>query len=523
LTALLLASVPFAYAEPDNHQGDQQDRRRADPDRSPTSDNAQVTAGSDERKLTQRDITYAVENEFYHDPVVSLDQIDVSTTDGTVKLSGTVSNLLAKERATRLAETVRGVRSVDNQIIVLPRMPRDASALQERITQALLSDSATESYEINVTAKPGGETVLTGTVDSWAERKLAGDIVAAVSGVTEVSNQLKVSHPLVRRDDEIAADVQGLLRHDAYVDASAVKVSVDNGQVTLSGRVGSAAEKRRAESIAWTVGTKTVDSEALQVDPTMLEDRQARAPTKTSTDQQIAAAVSRSLDLDPTITENTFDVTVSAGIATLRGTVESLGDKRAAIHRALSVTGVRSVRDRMRVRAPNGLPDAEIEQRIVNALAANPFVEGSQIEVGVADGIVDLSGRVDTWFERAVADDLAADVRGVRRIDNDLSVIRRSERAAYDPFVDEWSLYDYDWYDPVPSTLWRRDSAIAREIRDELWWSPFIDQDSVKVSVSNGVATLTGTVDSWSQRRAATENAFEGGAVGVDNRLTVGG
>jgi len=41
------------------------------------------------------------------------------------------------------------------------------------------------------------------------------------------------------------------------------------------------------------------------------------------------------------------------------------------------------------------------------------------------------------------------------------------------------------------------------------------------VKVENGVATLTGTVDSWSEYRAATENAYEGGASSVKNELKI--
>ena len=43
----------------------------------------------------------------------------------------------------------------------------------------------------------------------------------------------------------------------------------------------------------------------------------------------------------------------------------------------------------------------------------------------------------------------------------------------------------------------------------------------VVVSVEDGTATLTGTVDTWYERRSATENAFEGGARAVDNDLRV--
>ena len=45
----------------------------------------------------------------------------------------------------------------------------------------------------------------------------------------------------------------------------------------------------------------------------------------------------------------------------------------------------------------------------------------------------------------------------------------------------------------------------------------------MNVSVTNGVATLRGAVNSWAEYRAATENALEGGAVGVINQLKVSG
>jgi osmotically-inducible protein OsmY len=41
------------------------------------------------------------------------------------------------------------------------------------------------------------------------------------------------------------------------------------------------------------------------------------------------------------------------------------------------------------------------------------------------------------------------------------------------------------------------------------------------VAVDNGVAVLTGTVDTWSERQAAAENARQGGAIMVDNNLKV--
>ena len=48
-----------------------------------------------------------------------------------------------------------------------------------------------------------------------------------------------------------------------------------------------------------------------------------------------------------------------------------------------------------------------------------------------------------------------------------------------------------------------------------------MNDDNLLLDTTDGVATLTGAVDSWNERAAATENAYEGGATWVDNELVV--
>jgi osmotically-inducible protein OsmY len=65
------------------------------------------------------------------------------------------------------------------------------------------------------------------------------------------------------------------------------------------------------------------------------------------------------------------------------------------------------------------------------------------------------------------------------------------------------------------------DTEIRSSVESELWWSPYVDSDRVSVAVTDGVATLTGVVDSLRERRAATRNAVEGGAREVQNHIRV--
>lgn len=218
-------------------------------------------------------------------------------------------------------------------------------------------------------------------------------------------------------------------------------------------------------------------------------------------------------------------MSVDEGVVTLSGAVDNLKAKRAAKLQALSVRRVKEVRDRIRVAESNTGVDARNDQTItegvVSALKADSLVEVDEIDVEVTRGVARLTGEVDSWFERGAADDAAARVRGVREVDNDLIVDNPREQLGYDPYVDIWSIYEYDWYEPETPRILRQDSVIAAEVRSELWWSPFVEEGEIEVSVENGVATLTGRVDSFAERRAAAENAFEGGAAGVINELEV--
>jgi hypothetical protein len=111
-------------------------------------------------------------------------------------------------------------------------------------------------------------------------------------------------------------------------------------------------------------------------------------------------------------------------------------------------------------------------------------------------------------------------VKGTVVVDNNIVVTNSAAPYVYDPAVDEFE-YDYDWNLYESANNLKLDSEIKDDIQSELFWSPFVDSDQVTVAVDDGTATLTGTVDSWSERQSAEENAMEGGADAVINKLTV--
>ncbi|MBL8347100.1 MAG: BON domain-containing protein [Rubrivivax sp.] len=77
----------------------------------------QVAAGA-KTAITDATITAAVKAELARDSELSALSINVDTTEGRVALRGTAPNAIARDRATRLAAAVEGVRKVENQLTV---------------------------------------------------------------------------------------------------------------------------------------------------------------------------------------------------------------------------------------------------------------------------------------------------------------------------------------------------------------------------------------------------------------------
>lgn len=67
----------------------------------------------------------------------------------------------------------------------------------------------------------------------------------------------------------------------------------------------------------------------------------------------------------------------------------------------------------------------------------------------------------------------------------------------------------------------KSDQQIREDIESEYFWSPFVDGSTITVMVDNGMAILSGEVNTWSEHKAAVDNAFDGGATSVKSYLDI--
>jgi osmotically-inducible protein OsmY len=482
---------------------------------------AGVAADAPPEPLDDADITAAIRRELRMDGVADIGAIDVITRDGIVTLAGRVESLLARERAVRVAELVKGVRAVHHRLAVVPRVARDAAALRADIESALREDPVTASHGIAVEVDQGVAT-LTGAVPSWQARWLAEYVVQGVKGVTGLRNRIRVEHAGKRSDLEIEREIAQRMRWDVLLDAGMIDIAVEHGVVRLHGTVRSAAERGRAFHDAWVAGVSSVEPARLEVVWWARPRRLRQEANVIRSDAAVEQAVIQATRYDPRVSGFRIEPEATAGMVTLWGTVDTLEARRAAEQLARNTVGVVSVKSFIKVSVQPPVDSAALVDRVLRALARNPITDGHDLRAAVEDGVVTLTGGVGHYSEKIEAENVIEGLPGVVEVQNEIAVKHTSHAFVQDPY-----LYPYhpqlseslDRY--IPTTQARNDVRIHAAIESELAWSPFVDAREIHVSVIDGRATLIGTVDSWRERQVATDNAFEGGAVAVVNRLGV--
>jgi osmotically-inducible protein OsmY len=217
------------------------------------------------QSLKDEEITQAVESALRDDYAVPADDIVVATVKGDVTLTGTVPDLLARDRAERLTTTVMGVRDVKDEIKVTPALRSD-SEITADVSSSLGVDPVIAARNLNVKTS-GGTVTLSGTVGSSSERARARQLAMSVPGATAVKIDIAIANKKQRPDSAIAADIDEMLRTNVMFRGTALTPEVHNGNVSITGVVISRAQRDQLGDDAWLPGVKSVDVSGIEVDP----------------------------------------------------------------------------------------------------------------------------------------------------------------------------------------------------------------------------------------------------------------
>lgn len=448
--------------------------------------------------------------------------------------------------------------------------PIDDGKIRGVIQRYLAAETAVsaENVEIHVN---DGVVMLSGSTDNLLQKNQIARIAESVRGVRAVIDDTRVV-PALREDDAVARDVRAALARSASLGIGENTVAVEKGVVTLQGTVDSWVRSRLAERRAMSVRGATKIVNQIVVIPGRHRD-----------DKTIQMDIMKRLQSDLYVDASGIDVAVTGGRVRLKGYVRTAAEKRRAAENAW-VAGVVAVEDRQLIakwpqketmQRPSPYirqSDQTILKAVEDALLMDPRVNAANPDVSVINGVVTLSGVVDTLYAKRAAEADALNTTGVWKVDNQLHLRYRAfpadgevESMIRDVFKRDAELHPLDLgvdvadnhvrlsgsvktmgqkiraeniasqidgvltvenrikVQPDEKTASEKDSDIKSAIEDELFWSPYVDSDRITVTVTNGRALLKGGVANRFVGRIAVQNAFEGGGQTVQTQLALNG
>lgn len=251
----------------------------------------------------------------------------------------------------------------------------------------------------------------------------------------------------------------------------------------------------------------------------------------TYSDEQLEARLTTAYKLNRHLYRYPLAVEVTDGVAQVSGQVDNAVEHDLAVEIANGVDGITRVDNRIRVtpelaqsspeptdEASPGfarkVSDATTTASVKMRLLWNRHTDGLDIKVATSNGKVTLEGVVDSAVTRDLAGEIAANTHDVREVDNRL---RLRDATVQQPTVGDKVGSAVDKAGETISDTW-----ITTKVYASLDNNEEVESTGIKVSTSDGVVTLEGSVASETERLRAPEiTANVAGVREIDNRLRV--
>ncbi len=244
-------------------------------------------------------------------------------------------------------------------------------------------------------------------------------------------------------DARLEAQISTTYALTPHLETYDITVSVQEGKATLTGTVSEDINKELAEQFALNVDGVTEVDNQLVIDGDYVRPESADTPTfgDRITDATITAAVKSKLVWTRHADGLATEVSTESGKVTLKGTAESQDARNEAGRLAADTRGVVAVDNQLEVKAPGSaeepgavdtavdktrevagdtgdyITDGWITTKVKSTFMWSRGVSGMDISVTTEDGVVSLSGHVDSEAERELAIELAEQLRGVNSVD----------------------------------------------------------------------------------------------------------
>ena len=189
-------------------------------------------------------------DELHWDPAVDARHIEIAVHDRVVTLRGTVTSYAQKIAVEKAIQRMKDVKAFVVELAVQAPAPETHSdrSVADAVLAILAATDGLPVNTIDATVQRGCVT-LSGEVDWGYQRRAAELAVGRIRGVVGIVNRIAVR---IEADPaEIRAKIDAALKRRAQSEANSLQIDVREGVVTLSGAVGSLAERRAAEGVAW--------------------------------------------------------------------------------------------------------------------------------------------------------------------------------------------------------------------------------------------------------------------------------
>ncbi|WP_158801519.1 BON domain-containing protein [Acidisoma sp. L85] len=209
--------------------------------------------------------------------------------------------------------------------------------LRQHVIAALEFEPSVSATNIGIIVDDGIVT-LTGHVASYSEKLNAERTVQSVKGVRGIAQEIEIRDPAAKKtaDDEIAHRALNMIAWDAAVPDGAVKVKVQQGWVTLTGKLEWDFQRRRAEDAVHRLSGVIGVTDLIEISPSVqVSDVKSRIETAFRRSAEVEAAGIR--------------VGVDENKVVLEGRVNTWHERAAAERAAWAVPGVVSVIDKLAV------------------------------------------------------------------------------------------------------------------------------------------------------------------------------
>ena len=218
-------------------------------------------------KKADTQIHHEVLEEFKWDPRVDETEIGVEVDDGVVTLTGIVTSWAKRVAAEEAVRRVSGVLDIANDVKIKPTggLIRSDTEIARAVRHALEWDVFVPDERIASTVSDGW-VILEGIVERWSEREDAERVVRNLTGVKSVVNKILVEPPSAVSAD-VRRHIEKALDRRAEREIGRIRIDVHDGVATLTGAVGSLAERRSVVGAARsTTGVRSVEDH-LRIEP----------------------------------------------------------------------------------------------------------------------------------------------------------------------------------------------------------------------------------------------------------------